>query len=249
MRQLLPTPIEEVDPLDCYPADDRPHPGDRPWVMVNMVASVDGAIAVDGVSGGLGGAGDRMVFRAVRASCDWIVAAAGTVRAERYGIPRPAEDVASRRLATGRERAARLAVVTASADLDPELPLFADRSAGEHRPLVITGAHPPSERVDALGDRAEWAHLPATRPSAADVVHELGRRGARVVLAEGGPSFNGQLADAGLIDELCITISPHLIGGTTPRIVHEASSAVAAELDLARLLEHDGALFARYVRA
>ena len=57
--------------------------------MVNMVASVDGAIAIDGVSGGLGGDGDSMAFRAIRASCDWIVAAAGTIRAERYRIPEP----------------------------------------------------------------------------------------------------------------------------------------------------------------
>ena len=77
--------------------------------MANMVASVDGAIAIDGVSGGLGGEGDSMAFRAIRASCDWIVAAAGTVRAERYRIPRATEETAAVRRGLGRTDAPRLA--------------------------------------------------------------------------------------------------------------------------------------------
>ncbi len=101
MRQLLPTPLDAVDPLTLYPFDHRPRPAGRPWLMVNMVASVDGAIAIDGVSGGLGGDGDSMAFRAIRASCDWIVAAAGTIRAERYRIPRATEETAAARIAAG----------------------------------------------------------------------------------------------------------------------------------------------------
>ena len=217
--------------------------------MVNMVASVDGAISIDGVSGGLGGKGDRLVFGAIRASCDWIVVAAGTASAERYGIPRPHADVAARRLATERAPAPRLAVVTASVSLDPALPMFADQRPDEELPLVITGSDPPRDRVAAIGDRAVWTHLGAPRPTPAMVLAQLYDRGARVVLAEGGPSFNGQLVEAGLVDELCITVSPQLVGGTSSRIVSGASDATPAGLRLARLLEHEGDLFARYVRA
>lgn len=217
--------------------------------MLNMVASVDGAIAVDGVSGGLGGSGDALTFRAIRASCDWILVAAGTARAERYQIPRPAPDVAEVRLATGRSRAARLAVVTASVDLDPSLPMFADQRPGDELPLIITGAGPPSDRVSALTGRAEFLHLRAARPSPRLVIDELHRRGASVVLAEGGPTWNGQLAEADLIDELCLTISPHLVGGASPRILGNTGVSLVGELSLERLLEHDGALFARYLRA
>ncbi len=248
MQQLYPHTEARADPLQLYPSDHRPTPSERPWVMANMVASTDGAIAIDGVSGGLGGEGDQVVFRAIRASCDWIVVAAGTASAERYGVPRPGADVIEQRVATGRARAARLAVVTASVSLDPSLPMFADQRAGEALPLVITGADPPPDRVAAIGDRAEWTHLDAPRPTPEMVMAELFTRGARVVLAEGGPSFNGQLVDAGLVDELCITISPQLVGGTSSRIVSGASHAKPAELRLGRLLEHDGALFARYVR-
>ena len=249
MRQLIPEAVDDVDPLDCYLADERRHRSAGPWLMANMVASVDGAIAIDGVSGGLGGDADRVVFRAVRASCDWIVVAAGTARAERYGIPRSTDTVARRRAADGRSVAPRLAVVTGSVDLDPGLPMFADRHRDEPPALVVTGAAPPRDRVAALDGLAEFVHLDATRPTPGLVLDELRRRGADVVLAEGGPTFNGQLVAAGLVDELCLTLSPQLVGGDSRRIVAGASTATPAPLTLVRLLEADGVLFARYVRS
>ncbi len=248
MRQLLPTTVDDVDPLDLYLADERPHPADRPWLMANMVASVDGAIAIDGLSGGLGGEQDRVVFRALRASCDWIVAAAGTARAERYGIPRSTDTVARRRAEAGRVAAPRLAVVTASVDLDPGLPMFADRHRDEPPVVVLTGATPPGDQVAALDGLAEIVPLAAPHPTPELVLDELGRRGAGVVLAEGGPTFNGQLVSAGLVDEFCLTLSPQLVGGDSSRIVAGATGATPARLELARLLEADGVLFARYVR-
>ncbi|MEL7209075.1 MAG: pyrimidine reductase family protein, partial [Actinomycetota bacterium] len=57
MRRLLPGPAEAVDPLTEYGGVARSPVDGRPWVMANMVASADGATAVDGVSGGLGGDG------------------------------------------------------------------------------------------------------------------------------------------------------------------------------------------------
>ncbi|MGH9193763.1 MAG: dihydrofolate reductase family protein, partial [Acidimicrobiales bacterium] len=86
---------DEVDPAEIYGADSRPPPGDRPWVLVNMIASVDGA-ATDptGRSAGLGGPADLRVFSAIRAVADIVLAGAGTVRTERYGPARmpPAQE-------------------------------------------------------------------------------------------------------------------------------------------------------------
>jgi riboflavin biosynthesis pyrimidine reductase len=247
MRQLFPTALDDVDPLDLYPGDHRPRSPDRPWVLSNMVASVDGAVAIDGVSGGLGGEPDRLVFRAIRASCDWIIVAAGTARAETYGIPRSTDEVARRRAAVGRGRAPRLAVVTGSVDLDPGLPMFADRRPEEDPVVVMTGATPPPDRVAALRGLAEVVSLDAERPTPRLALDELDRRGADVVLAEGGPSFNGQLVAEGLVDELCLTTSPHLVGGTSSRIVAGSTGDRPAALDLVRLLESGGVMFARYL--
>ena len=50
VRQLLPEPAD-IDPAAAHAIAARPTPTSRPWVLVNMVASVDGATAIDGVSG------------------------------------------------------------------------------------------------------------------------------------------------------------------------------------------------------
>lgn len=264
MRQLLPRPTDEVDPLDVYLAADRTPPAGRPWVMVNMIASADGAVTVDGVSGGLGSPADRAVFRAVRACADWILVGASTVRAERYGLPRPSATSRDARRAAGRSEQPGLAVVSASLNLDPGLPMLADQRPGEARPLILTSPDAPPDRAERLAETAEVVRLesPLAAPGGAAgraenaasawlgspvaVLGELGRRGAKVVLSEGGPTLNAWLADAGMIDELCLSFAPVLAGGPSPRLLHGAAPAPTA-LELVHLLEEDGMLFARYL--
>lgn len=247
MRQLYPYASDDVDPLELYPADMREPPAERPWVLINMVAGADGACTVNGLSSALGSEADAAVFRAARASCDWILVAAGTARAERYGIPRPTADVAEARLAGGRSRAARLAVVTASGDLDAGLPMLADRREGETPPLIITGAAADEERLGAIGNRIELCRMPSQRITPEQAVGALHTRGARTVLCEGGPSWNAQMLEAELVDELCLTISPLLTAGDGLRIVAGEALTPARKLRLVRLLEHDGVLCARYL--
>ena len=64
-------------------------PAERAWVIVTMIASIDGATAVDGVSGPLGHPTDKAVLGLARAAADVILVGAATVRAEGYGPPRP----------------------------------------------------------------------------------------------------------------------------------------------------------------
>lgn len=245
VRQLLPHPIDLVDPLDLYLADARVAPTDRPWLMANMIASIDGATAVEGLSGGLGGPGDKAVFRAVRASCDWVLVASGTASAERYRMPRTTEELTARRAAHGRTAAPGLAIVTASGRVDPSIPALADRMPEQSRAVIITGQDADATALDALD--AEVVRLPTPAPEPLGILGELHRRGAAVVLAEGGPRFNGILHGAGVIDEFCLSLSPTLAGGDSARIV-AAGADVAVAMRLDRLLEEDGALFARYVR-
>ena len=54
MRRLLPTYAEVVDLDEAYA-----YPGERPWLRANMVSSVDGAMTLEGRSGGLSGPADK----------------------------------------------------------------------------------------------------------------------------------------------------------------------------------------------
>lgn len=243
VRQLLPEPAE-VDPVTAHAVAHRPASGDRPWVLLNMVASVDGATALDGVSGGLGGPADKAVFGAIRAVADVIVVAAGTARDEGYGPPRTSAANQVARVARGQTPFPRLALVTRSLDLDPASTMFTE---APERPLVFTVAGASPERRAALDAVAEVVTVGRDGVEPAALLADLHQRGHRTVLAEGGPSFNAQLVAAGLVDEVNVSVSPMLVGGTSARLAQGGAEHPTA-LTCAHLWEDDGLLFARYVR-
>jgi len=77
-------------------------------------------------------------------------------------------------------------------------------------------------------------------------MHELGARGARTVLAEGGPTLNGDLARARLLDELCVTLSPLLASGDAKRIIAGSTLDELERLRLRSVCGEDDYLFLRY---
>lgn len=235
MRLLLPRHIEHVDAAEVVGAEVRAPRGSRPWVVVNMVATADGATDIDGRSGPIGGPADKVVFGALRAAADVVLVAAGTARAEGYGPARARPDGAP---------GPRIAVVTRSGDLDPSARLF-----GGGAPIVLTCEACPAERRTALEAVAEVVVAGGAGVDLALALDELGRRGARVVLCEGGPTLNGQLVAADLVDEWCITVSPLLAGGAAKRAAVGAATDPPVALALDRVLaDDDGLLLLRYVR-
>ncbi|HEY5697621.1 MAG TPA: dihydrofolate reductase family protein [Acidimicrobiales bacterium] len=245
MRQLLPELVDDADPEAVHASLPREPPEDRPFVLVNMIESIDGAAVVDGVSGGLGGEGDKIMFRAVRAVPDIILVAARTANAERYSAPRVSEASREARRERGQSATPRLAVVTGQLSVDLSLEMFTD--PGDQRPLVITAEAAPTNRRDEVEAVAEILVAGETNVDLTDALRQLRRRGATVVLGEGGPSMNGGLVDLDLVDEWCISLSPTLAGGDSRRIVNSAPPALR-HLALERVFEHDGMLFLRYLR-
>ena len=238
------TPIDDVEAVVADEA--RPAHPDRPWVLTNMIASADGGTAVDGVSGGLGGPGDKAMFGALRGVADVILVGASTVRQEGYRPPRRPESARARRVAQGRTPDPRLAVVTRSLDLEPDLPLFGDPA---NRPLIITVASAPTERRAALEPVADLVEAGADDVDLTRALEGLAVDGVGTVLGEGGPSLNGQLIDGGLIDEWNLSLSPHLLGGDSRRAaIGPTPSGPPPEMRLARVWTDDDYLFCRWVR-
>lgn len=236
MRRIHPDIQDDPDIALAYA-----YPEGRPWLRVNMVASADGATWVDGRSGGLSSRGDRRIFGVLRGMADVIVAGAATVRAEGYGAVEPRESW--RALRAGRPPAPPLAVVTRSLDLDLDGPLF---HGAVSRTIVLTCEAAPRERRKAAAELADVVVAGDTGVDLQAAVRELHARGLTRVLCEGGPRLNAQLAAAGLLDELCLTISPMLVGGGAARVLNGEPSRVGLGLD--HVLEEDGVLFCRYTR-
>ncbi len=245
MRRLVPRKTNAVDVERLYRSAPRTPPTDRPWVVVGMIASADGAAVVDGRSGGLGGPGDRRVFRALRALADVILVAAGTVRAEGYGPVRLAPAETEARVAAGQDPVPRIAVVSAALDLDWSSPLFVE---SDPRPMLITPSDADPGLVAEAREHAEVIACGSGRADLGKALVELGRRGSAVVVSEGGPSLNGALLAEQLMDELAVSVAPVAAGGNGMRIVRGQAPAVPLDMELTHVLEEAGYLFLRYVR-
>ena len=226
----------------AYAFDER----STPRVRMNFVASIDGAVTVDGHSGGLGGESDRALMQVLRALSDVVLVGAGTVLAEGYGGVRLRHVDASWRESRGLSAQPRLAVVSRELSIAAEHPFFADAAV---RPLVITCAAAPAEQLAALAGVAEVLVCGDESVDLAAMLAALAARGLPQVLCEGGPHVFGALAAAGLVDEVCLTLSPTLIGGDAGRIVRGAPE-MAREMRLVHAISDDeGFVFLRYAAA
>jgi riboflavin biosynthesis pyrimidine reductase len=241
MRALIPTLTEDADVHAHYAREWL----DRGGVRVNMISSLDGAASSNGVSEGLQTPGDNKVFAALRDLADVVLVGAGTASAEGY---RPIDLGAARtafRLAHGLASDVPTAIVSRSLHVDPSDPLFVDAPTGARTIVLTCEAADPSLRA-ALGQVADVVVCGGDVVEL-DVAHEaLVSRGLGRVLCEGGPTLLASLAAAGVLEELCLTVSPLLVGPGGIRIVEGRpwETAVRA-LNLIGLLEEDGALFMR----
>jgi riboflavin biosynthesis pyrimidine reductase len=215
-------------------------------MRANMVSSVDGAAAVEGQTRALGSEGDRHLFALLRTLADVIVVGAATVRAEQYGPVR--EHELRHDLRAGRTPTPPIAVVSARLDVDPASRLIT--SAPSHaRTIIITTAHSPADRRAELARQADVVVAGDETVDLRAAACALADRGYQRMLAEGGPHLLAQLVAAGLLDELCLTISPLLAGPMASRIVAGAlAMAEPMPLALAHVLENSGFLFCRYTR-
>jgi riboflavin biosynthesis pyrimidine reductase len=190
-------------------------PEGRPWVSGIMVSSLDGRATLEGTSRKLGGPQDLEMLRALRRRADALIVGPGTVAAEGYGpLPCPA------------------VLVSRSFELPWEAGLFA---APGQRVLLYTRA---DGSVPEL--RADVELVPEDDLRA--VLADLRARGIERLLCEGGPTINRALLDAGLLDELFLTLSP-VVSGEGPPIVADGPSA---PLTLRSVATADGDLYLRY---
>jgi len=238
---IFPSAGDELDPLSL--AEAYAYPRDR-WLRANFVSSADGGTSIDGRSGGLSSAGDMQVFGILRVLADVVLVGAGTARVEEYKPARRRPSLAS--LREGRPETATIALVTRTLGLNLASPLFTE-TPPDARTIVITCA---ASDTELRAEAAKVADVIVAGEEAVDLsaaLKALHDQGLGRVLCEGGPHLLGDLAAAGLLDELCLSLSPTLAGPGAGRIIAGQPSP-ARPLALTQVLaEDDGFLFFRYV--
>lgn len=256
MRRLLSVTDQTPDPdrewsldelADAYAYPAGIHDSGTPWLRANMVSSLDGAAHHDGRSQPLSCAADMRVFGVLRGLADAVVVGAETVRQEGYRPARARDAFAGRRAAAGQGPAPAIAVVSASLRLDFAAPLFTEPLVPT---LVLTGADAPAERVAAARDAGVDVVIAGEGRGVepAQAVAALAGRGLTRLLTEGGPRLLGQFVASGVLDELCLTVSPTMTAGDARRIAGGPMVAVPEQFALTAVLEEAGFLFTRYRR-
>jgi len=249
LRRLHPDPAELAleDVAGTLDFNERA-PESRPYLVLNMVETLDGRISLGGRSGGIGNEADRALFHALRTRADAVMAGAGTVRTERYGRLARAPGRRAAREAVGLAADPLAVVVSARLDLPADLPLL---QAPEQRVVVLTASESSlpevPARVDYLRDEATRAVAGRPALTLAPLLRRLrAEHSVRSIVCEGGPRLNEGLLREGLVDELFLSLAPKVAGGDEPTLVTGPAFDPALELELVWLLEQGNHLFARY---
>lgn len=178
----------------------------RPFVHLKLAATLDGRIAAaGGDSGWVTGEAARLRAHQLRAEAGAVVVGAGTVRADdplltARGLP---------------EEPPRIVRVV----LDPRLTIGGDsrlaRSAAEAPVLVFSEEQALDGRekeLEASGLEVVVAPCSSGSLDLPFVLDELGRRGIRGVLVEGGGKTAARFVEANLADKLTLFYAPKLVG-------------------------------------
>ncbi|HEX5132638.1 MAG TPA: dihydrofolate reductase family protein [Candidatus Krumholzibacteria bacterium] len=181
-------------------------------ISVNMAVSVDGRITTRRREHfALGGEHDRRLMDELRVGADAVIVGAGTVRHDGYAMKIRYPDLRARR--TRQKGAPHPVNVVLSSSLDIPIRSHFFQAVGVDR-IVFTGRDAPAARVKRFARVADVVVLPARTLSPRAVVREMNRRGLHDLLLEGGGEVHFAFAKAGLVDELYVTVTPRLIGGT-----------------------------------
>jgi 2,5-diamino-6-(ribosylamino)-4(3H)-pyrimidinone 5'-phosphate reductase len=203
--RLYPLPPREVPAGEIYADLELSPPGrqdfSRPYVIINMVSSIDGKSTIWGRTAGLGDEADRQTMRNLRSKADAVMVGAGTLRSERIslGLDEPAD---------GPQPLAVVATKTGDVPLENNLIL--------HKSQEVLLLLPENLHVPRY-ESARWLRVPGGPSGNMDLWEALKRlkneHAVDLLLVEGGPTLNHALASRGLADEVFLTLAPKLLGG------------------------------------
>jgi riboflavin-specific deaminase-like protein len=243
LHQLIPQErlVETPDLLDEL---DLPTHGaeDRPYTVVNFIASADGRASFQGRSGPLGNPADREMFHGLREQMDAVMAGTRTLETERYGRVLGKAERRERRVQAGRTAEPLMCIVTRSGHVPAQAPVFSEPEA---RIVVFA---PAGTEIDEVAAQVELVALDPGQMTLTTAMRRLrAAYGIHSVLCEGGPTLFGGLLQERLVDELFLTLAPKLTGGgTSPAITNGPELPELGSLSLVWALEHEDSLFLRY---
>jgi 5-amino-6-(5-phosphoribosylamino)uracil reductase len=183
----------------------------RPYTILSAAVSLDGYLDDAGPDRLiLSGPADLDRVDGLRASCDAILVGARTVRRDDPRLLVRSESRRAARSARGLPPSPARVVVVGAGRIDPGAAFL---SEGDAERLVYCPADRCDELRRELGVTASVVGVPPPL-SLARVLDDLGGRGVRRLLVEGGGLVHTQLLQSGLADELQLVLAPVFVGDT-----------------------------------
>ena len=137
----------------------------------------------------------------------------------------------------------RLAVLSRSLELSPQHPFFAKAVV---RPLVVTCTGAPASRREELEEVADVIVAGEASVDLTMMRDALAEAGPAAGAVRGRTAVFGALRDAGLVDEVCITVAPRMVGGSAGRIMRGAREDDSILRLVHALADDEGYLLLRY---
>jgi len=243
LLRLYPLPSQELEPGTLYEDLELPTPArdylPRPYVVINMVSSIDGSAVIGGKASQLGSDIDRQAMRTLRSKADAVMIGAKTLRAEKLSL-------GLAEFSTGPQPTA--VILTKTGDVPLETNLIATK---DQEVLVVTAQDTPERRVNRLHEHASVVLRVSASPSGGVDLEETlkalkAERGVELLLVEGGPSLNHSLISEGLVNEIFLTLAPKLVGGITEHTVLDRQALAPVELNLLSVHLANSELYLRY---
>jgi 5-amino-6-(5-phosphoribosylamino)uracil reductase len=190
---------------------------ERPFVTLNVALSADGKLApVDGGKVSFGGAEDRAQMELLRAEADGVLIGGGTLRVEDPPLVIRDPELRGRRVAAkGSPHPRNIAVCSVLPENLERMNFF--RSPDTDK-LVFTTERTPRGLLEGAKRYVQVEVVPAHesgRVNLVEVLRRLVAMGVGHLLLEGGGELNFSMLQAGLIDEIYMTICPFIFGGRT----------------------------------
>ena len=221
-------------PKPDYTALEFPDPpADRPYVIADMIASVDGKTVIEGNEAGLGSRTDRRLLHELRLHADIVLCGAGTLRATGHSPRLHEDDLEAQRLERGRSRMPIGAVISASGDVPLDATFFMSDEFEAY--LYLADSAPPGRREAIEATGRPVVEVAASDAIAAMLRHMRVELGARLVMLEGGPTLNGACFEAGVVDELFLTLGGVVVGGHDLPTAVEMPGVTASRETVTRL--------------
>jgi riboflavin-specific deaminase-like protein len=240
--RLYPLPHRELEPGTLYEGLDlRPSGHDdlqRPYVVINMVSSIDGMAAIAGKASRLGSDIDRQAMRTLRSKADAVMIGANTLRAEKLSLGLDEYSSGSHPTAV---------IVTNTGDLPLQTNLI---DAEDQQVLVVIAQDIPERRMTRLREHASVLRVSTSPSGGVDLEETLGalraEHGVELLLVEGGPRLNHSLISADLADELFLTLAPKLLAGASDHTFLGGQALSALEVKLLSVHLGNSELYLRY---